>query len=85
MTNSFDSITLEILWNRMTAIVDEAANALIRASFSTVVREAHDFATVVMDAQGNSLAQASLSIPVFIGTIPLTTKHLLSHFKTENL
>ena len=35
---SLDPITLEVLWTRLISTVDEAAAALVRTSFSTVVR-----------------------------------------------
>ena len=37
-------VTLEMLWTRLISIVDEAAAAIVRTSFSTVVRESNDFA-----------------------------------------
>jgi N-methylhydantoinase B len=76
----FDPFVLEILWNRLIAIVDEAAATLVRTSFSTVVRESYDFSCVLTDRQGNSLAQASLSIPSFIGTLPKTVRHVIAAF-----
>lgn len=85
MSRTFDPFLLEILWNRLVAIVDEAAATLIRTSFSTVVRESYDFSCVLTDARGNSLAQASLSIPSFIGTLPKTVKHMLRRFPAETL
>ncbi|MEZ4524111.1 MAG: hydantoinase B/oxoprolinase family protein [Thermomicrobiales bacterium] len=39
----YDPISLRILWNRLIAIVDEAAATLRRTSFSTLVRESNDF------------------------------------------
>ena len=48
---SFDPITLEVLWTRLISTVDEAAAALVRTSFSTVVRDSHDFSCVITDAQ----------------------------------
>ena len=80
MSRGFDPFVLEILWNRLIAIVDEAAATLVRTSFSTVVRESYDFSCVLTDRHGNSLAQASLSIPSFIGTLPKTVKHIIGHF-----
>ena len=81
-TGRFDPFVLEILWNRLIAIVDEAAATLVRTSFSTVVRESYDFSCVLTDRSGNSLAQASASIPSFIGTLPKTVKHFVGHFPT---
>ena len=39
-----DPVTLEILWTRMISVVDEAAATFVRTSFSTLVRDANDFA-----------------------------------------
>ena len=55
MPSEFNSVTLEILWTRLICAVDEAAAALIRTSFSTLVRESHDFSCVMTDAEGRSL------------------------------
>ena len=81
----FNAVTLEMLWTRLISIVDEAAAALVRTSFSTIVRESNDFACVLTDARGRSLAQATDSIPSFIGTVPRTIKHFLKEFPVETL
>ena len=80
-----DPVHLEILWNRLIAAVDEAAASLVRASFSTVVRESYDFSCIVTDIEGRSLAQASDSIPSFIGTLPDTVKHMIRKFPPDTL
>ena len=82
---TFDSATLEVLWTRLVSIVDEAAAALVRTSFSTVVRDSHDFSCVITDAAGRSLVQATDSIPSFIGTLPRTIRHFLEEFPSETL
>ncbi|MEE8556125.1 MAG: hydantoinase B/oxoprolinase family protein, partial [bacterium] len=81
----FDSATLEVLWTRLISIVDEAAAALVRTSFSTVVRESHDFSCVLTDGDGRSLVQATDSIPSFIGTLPRTVRHFLAEFPPGRL
>ena len=48
----FDAITLEVLWTRIISVVDEAAKAIVRTSFSTLSNEANDFACVLTDARG---------------------------------
>ena len=82
---SFDAATLQVLWTRLIACVDEAAAALVRTSFSTLVRESHDFSCVITDEQGQSLVQATRSIPSFIGTLPGTVKHFIKEFPPETL
>jgi N-methylhydantoinase B len=85
VTRRFDAIELELFWRRLISIVDEAAAALVRTSFSTLVRESYDFSCVITDAAGQSLVQATESIPSFIGTLPSTVKHFLRLFPPEHL
>jgi N-methylhydantoinase B len=82
---SFDAVELELLWRRLISLVDEAAAALVRTSFSTLVRESYDFSCIVTDAEGESLVQATESIPSFIGTLPATVKHFLRFFPHDKL
>jgi N-methylhydantoinase B len=46
---AIDSITLEVLWNRLIAVVNEQAAALMRTSFTTVVRESGDLSAGVFE------------------------------------
>ncbi len=82
---TLDAITLELIWTRMISIVDEAAASLVRTSFSTIVRESNDFACVLTDAAGQSLAQATDSIPSFINTVPRTIRHFLDEYPADTL
>ena len=56
---------MEISWSRIISFVDEAAAALVRTAFSPIIREAEDYAVVLFDAEGNSLAQSTTSAPSF--------------------
>jgi len=80
-----DPVTLEILWSRMTSIVDEAAANFVRTSFSTLVREANDYAVVLTDAKGRNIAQSTQSIPSFICTLPATVRHFIDAFCLEHM
>ncbi len=78
---NFDAITLSVLWSRLISIVDEAGTTLQRTAFSSVTRESADFAVVLMDTKGQSLAQSSVSVPSFLGVLPFLVKALLKdHF-----
>ncbi|MFC4276548.1 hydantoinase B/oxoprolinase family protein [Achromobacter aloeverae] len=85
MNPTLDPITLELLWTRMISIVDEAAAAMVRTSFSTIVRESNDFACVLTTADGRSVAQATNSIPSFMNTMPRTIRHFLEAFPLDQL
>jgi N-methylhydantoinase B len=77
----FDPVTLEILWERLITIVDEGAVSLRNTAFSLLVREGNDFAIVLLDAEGNAIAQNRASLPCFTGTIPPTVKHVVEVFR----
>lgn len=83
VAQDFDPITLEIFWNRLISIADESAAALLRTSFSTIVRESNDFATVLMDANGDSLAENTAGIPSFVGILPRTLRKCLERIPVE--
>jgi len=82
---TFDAIELEILWKRLISVVDEAAAAFVRTCFSTLVRDGNDFAIVLTDAQGRSLAQSNMSLPGFIGCLPATVRHFLAKFPADSM
>jgi N-methylhydantoinase B len=84
-TSKFDAVLMEVLWTRVISIVDEAAKAIVRTSFSTLSTEANDFACVITDTRGYSMAQNSGSIPSFIGTLPATVRHMMREIGIEKM
>ncbi|MGE0700478.1 MAG: hydantoinase B/oxoprolinase family protein [Hyphomicrobiaceae bacterium] len=84
-SGTLDAVTLEIIWTRLISAVDEAAKVIVRTSFSTLSNEANDFACVITDASGRSLAQNSGSIPSFINCLPATVKHFLARMGAERM
>src|SRR5262249_58728907 len=85
MRARLDAVTLEVLWTRIISVVDEAAKAIVRTSFSTLSTKATDFACVLPDARGRALAQNTGSIPSFIGTLPATVRHFIRELGAETM
>lgn len=85
ITRELDPITIEVQWNRLISIMDEVDVGVVRTSFSTIVGESRDFAVIMLDRLGRSLAQSQLSSPAFTCHLPITTKHLLAVFPIESL
>ena len=83
MSEAFDPITLEIYWSRLISAADEAATGLLRTAFSTIVRESNDFATVLMDRNGDSVSENTGGIASFSCILPKTTKAFLKRFPAE--
>ena len=81
-----DPITLQVMWNRLIFIADQADNVLGRTAFSPIVRENHDYVTVLLDSRGRALAQCTWSIPVFITSLPIAAQnYFLPKFPAETL
>ena len=80
-----DPVTIGLLWQRLTGLMDEVAGAFVRTSFSAVVRENWDLACALMDADGRLFAQSSRSIPSFIGTMPRTLAAMRARIPSERL
>ncbi len=80
-----DPITLDILWQRLIAIMDEIDQMIVRTTFSTILSESRDFACILTDAEGRSLCQSVWSTANFSVVLPRTAKALLDHFGPDGL
>lgn len=82
---TIDPVSLGILWDRLISITNEIVQTLVRTSFSSIARENYDLSCVLFDGQGRSLAQGTMSVPVFIGTAPQTMRYMLERFPPDSL
>jgi len=67
-TTSIDPVTVEVIGNAIASIADEMGETLIRASYSTNIKERRDCSTVIFDATGRTLYQAE-HIPIHLGSL----------------
>ena len=82
---SIDQITLDVLWSRLISTVNEQAAALIRSSFTSIVREAGDLSAGVFDRRGRMVAQAVTGTPGHINSMATGMIHFLDRFPVEDL
>lgn len=80
-----DPIRLEVMWNRLISVVNEQAAALMRTSFTSIVREAGDLSAGVFDARGNMIAQAVTGTPGHINAMATCIHHFLEVYPSETL
>jgi N-methylhydantoinase B len=78
MANKTSAVELQVMWNRLIAVVDEQAQALMHTAFSPIVRESGDISAGVFDVDGNMLAQAVTGTPGHINTMAESVKHFLN-------
>jgi N-methylhydantoinase B len=80
----FDAIDLEVLWNQLITLVDEAAYAIVRTSMSKVVVEGRDFGVMLYDREARLLA-ADVSIASKVGASSIAVRELLARFDPASL
>lgn len=78
-------LTVQLVWDRLLAIVEEQAQTLMRTAFSTVVREAGDLSAGVFDTQGRMLAQAITGTPGHVNAMAAAVPKFLALYRLETL
>jgi len=71
---------LEVLWSRLVAAADEQAAALVRTSFTPIVRDSGDLSAAVFDHRGWMIAQAVTGTPGHINSLAASMHHFLERF-----
>lgn len=73
-----DPVTLAVIQAGLQQICDEMDLTFSRAAFSPVIAEADDRSDGIYDARDGSLiAQGARGLPVFVGTMQFSTRHLI--------
>ena len=79
------NIHYQVMWDRLTTIVEEQARTLIRTGFSVSTREAGDVSAGVFDLQGRMLAQAVTGTPGHINSMALSVGHFIEKFPIKKM
>ncbi len=75
----------QVLWDRLIAVVEEQAQAIIRTAFSTTVREAGDLSAGIFDLQGRMLAQAVTGTPGHVNAMPAAVAFFLEKYPVSSM
>lgn len=73
-----DPITVEVIGSALETIVEEMGKAIIRAAYSTNIKERQDCSTALFDAAGRTIAQAEM-IPIHLGSLLGIADYVLKH------
>lgn len=79
-----DPVTFNIFTNSVQAIAQEMSNDLIRTAYSTVIREAADCSTCLIDRKGRVLAQAQ-NIPLHLNSVSPAIQGALARTDIDRL
>jgi N-methylhydantoinase B/oxoprolinase/acetone carboxylase alpha subunit len=74
-----DSVGLHVLHNALGNIAAEMALVMKKTSYSTIFNEGLDFSTVLLDREGNLIAEKNYT-PSMMGAIPNTVRWTLEEF-----
>ena len=76
---------LQVMWNRLLAVVEEQGQTLLRAAFSPIVRECGDISAGIFDVRGRMLAQAVTGTPGHINTMAEAVIALRERFPIQTM
>ena len=85
VSNPFDDVRMQVMWNRLISVVEEQALTLVRTSFSTSTREAGDLSAGIFDRQGRMLAQAVTGTPGHVNAMAESVGHFIETIGVENM
>jgi N-methylhydantoinase B len=71
-----DPVTVEVIGSALSSIVEEMGEALVRASYSTNIKERRDCSTALFDLDGTTLCQAE-HIPMHLGSFLDLIPHII--------
>jgi N-methylhydantoinase B len=77
--SAVDPITVSVIQHRLSAIVEEMGEAMLRTSYSQILNSSRDFSTALCDATGTLVAQAE-HIPVHVGALSFATEAVIEFF-----
>jgi hypothetical protein len=77
--SSVDPITRSVVQHRLSSIVAEMGEAMLRTSYSQILNSSRDFSLAICDVQSRLIAQAD-HIPVHVGALPWATRAVEERF-----
>ena len=83
MPAKIDPITRSVVQHRLSSIVKEMGEAMLRTSYSQILNSSRDFSLAICDVNARLIAQAD-HIPVHVGALPWATLAVEQRFKDIN-
>ena len=79
MSATIDPITRSVVQHRLSSIVAEMGEAMLRTSYSQILNSSRDFSLAICDTRGRLIAQAD-HIPVHVGALPWAARAIEERF-----
>ncbi len=85
MTEGISNVHMQVMWNRLIAVVEEQALSLVRTAFSTSVREAGDVSAGVFDREGLMIAQAVTGTPGHVNAMAAAVRNFIDEIGEDQV
>lgn len=82
-SQKLDPALQEVVRYRLTAIADEMEHTLLRAAYSSIVKEGLDASAAIFDKYGRNIAQAA-AIPIHLGCMIPAVERIVADFPEES-
>ena len=77
---SLQRLRLQVMWDRVLAMVEEQAQVLMRTAFSTAVRECGDLSAGLFTTEGQMMAQSITGTPGHVNSMAQSVGQFLKRF-----
>ena len=80
MSSKIDPITRSVVQHRLSSIVKEMGEAMLRTTYSQILNSSRDFSLAICDTRSRLIAQAD-HLPVHVGALPWATMVVEDRFR----
>ncbi|WP_064455439.1 hydantoinase B/oxoprolinase family protein [Streptomyces hygroscopicus] len=84
-TTAPDPVLVEVMGSALSSIVEEMGETLVRAAYSSNIKERRDCTAGLFDAEGRMLAQAEQASPVHLGSLIGVVSAVLERFPRQEI
>jgi N-methylhydantoinase B/oxoprolinase/acetone carboxylase alpha subunit len=84
LSETLDPIAVEVMRHKLDGIAEEMQMALVRSSFSPIVKEGLDASASIFNAKGETLTQAC-AVPIHLATLIPVVQAILREYPVESM
>ncbi|MGO4248445.1 hydantoinase B/oxoprolinase family protein [Paenarthrobacter sp. RAF54_2] len=84
-TQQLDSILAEVIGSALATVVEEMGETLVRAAYSTNIKERRDCTASLFDAKGQGIAQDEGGSPLHLGSLMGIVDGILSRYPLDEI
>ena len=85
LSTAVDPILVEVIGSALASIVEEMSETLVRAAFSTNIKERRDCTAALFDAEAAMIAQAEQAAPIHLGSLIGAVSAVLERTPAESI